>query len=179
MVGRNFLRLKKSLACHLEGGQLVLIILCLLIFPQTVFARVTPEDIVNSQRKNYQTKVQNCSPVNKQKLESLAKQIAEINKFRTDQLERIMEGQAAILDEYQRRSGGTNTEAIEKARYWITYAHEAVAYQAAKIYIFDLSSEGNLKNDVNSTINLVKGELFSARSKVINSGQTLKGVITQ
>ncbi len=53
--------------------------------------------------------------------------------------------QGGILDEFIRRKGeGAGTD---KTRYWITYAHEAVAYQAAKVYIYNLTSEGNLKGE--------------------------------
>lgn len=152
-------------------------LLGLIIFPGGVWARITPEDIVNSKREAYDKTVVNYSEDSKQKLKYFAEKIAQINKSRTDELDRIMITQAAILDEYENRSEGKNKEAIEKARYWITYAHEAVAYQAAKIYIFDLSSEQNKKRDVLSTISLFQSELNSTRSKVINSQKTLTGTI--
>lgn len=180
----------KSLALHpsiklrvfdLRGVILVLMFLWLL-FPGLVFARVTPEEIVNSQKEAYQAKVRNYSPVNKQKLEKLSQEIALVNKKRTDELENIMVAQASILDEYEtrlRKSSGEarKAEAIKNARYWITYAHEAVAYQAAKIYIFNLTSEGNIRNDAVSLINQMAGELNSSRTKVINSQITLEKTI--
>lgn len=132
---------------------------------------------MNSKREAYESRVKNYSPESKQKLENLADKIAEVNKRRTDELDRIMVSQASILDEYERRSGGRNAEQIKQSRYWITYAHEAVAYQAAKIYVFNLSSEGNIKGDVNSTINLLQSELNSTRSKVIYSQKILQGVV--
>lgn len=148
------------------------IIAFLLISPEAE-ARVTPEDIVNYKREAYEEKVGSYSSSNKQKLESLAGQIAAVNKIKTEDLDRIMVTQAVILDEYQNRMGNKNKTQIEKARYWITYAHEAVAYQAAKIYIYNLSSEGNIKNDALNLISLMQGELNSARSKVINSQKIL------
>lgn len=144
-----------------------------------VQARVTPEDIVNSKREIYEEKVKNYSPENKQKLENLAEKIAEVNKKRTDELDRIMVIQAAILDEYQGKMGSKNTAQIEKARYWITYAHEAVAYQAAKIYLYNLSSESNIKNDALNLISLFQGDLNSARSKVIYSQKILKKTVSK
>ncbi len=142
-----------------------------------VQARITPEDIVQAKRAAYEKRVASYSAVHKQALIKLSEDIAAVNKKRTDQLDRIMEVQAAILDEYERRENGKDAENIKTARYWVTYAHEAVAYQAAKIYIFDLSSEGNIKSDANSTINLFQSELNSTRSKVIYSQKILQGVV--
>lgn len=152
---------------------ITIIIIITIIVPRSAFARVTPEDIVNSKREAYSESVKSYSLLNKQKLEKLSGKITAVNKKRTDELDRIMVVQAAILDEYQNRIEGKNTAQIEKARYWITYAHEAVAYQAAKIYIFNLTSEGNMKNDALNLISLMQGELNSARSKVINSQKIL------
>lgn len=144
-----------------------------------VFARVTPEDIVHSQREAYKSRVVNYSAEHKQKLEQLSANITRVNKTRTDDLERNMETQAAILDEYERRANGKNAEGLKKARYWITYAHEAIAYQAAKIYIFNLSGEKNIKNDALSTIGLFQSDLNSARTKAIGSQKVLQEVISK
>ena len=169
---------KKRLAIsHIRCVILMLLILLAMIWPGQVFARVTPEDIVNSKREAYEKTVKNYSFDHKQKLKILSEKIAEINKRRADELDQIMINQARILDEYELRSNGNNKVGIEKARYQITYAHEAIAYQAAKIYIFILNGEGNIKNDALNLISLFEGELLSARSKVIYSGQILKGVI--
>lgn len=167
----------KNLAFHPKGGIVILILLGFILIPSLVFARVTPEDIVQEKRVAYETKVKNYSAINQQKLEKLAKDIALVNKKRTDELENIMIAQGTILDEYENRSVEKNSEAIKNARYWITYAHEAVAYQAAKIYIYNLTSEGNIKNDAVSLINQMAGELNSSKIKVINSQKTLEKTI--
>lgn len=161
----------------LKGVTIILILLGIMFFPGNVFARVTPEDIVKAQRRAYDAKIKNYSLDHRQKLENLQDRIALLNKVKTDQLGRAMEVQALILDEYERRVGGKDTEDIKKARYWVTYAHEAVAYQAAKIYIFGLSNEKNIKNDTISTINLFQSDLNSTRLKVVNSQKILQGVI--
>ncbi|MDO8639039.1 MAG: hypothetical protein Q7R43_05685 [Candidatus Daviesbacteria bacterium] len=164
---------------------IIVFFLFTLISPQIIEARITPEDIVQEKRVVYETKVKNYSAQDKQKLEKLSQDIALVNKKRTDELENIMIAQGNILDEYESRQKGPsgnlrmnkNVEAIKNARYWITYAHEAVAYQAAKIYIYNLTSEGNIKNDAVSLINQMAGELNSSRTKVINSQKTLEKTI--
>lgn len=156
---------------------IIVIIFSVLLLPTCVFARVTPEDIVNTKKEAYEKVVKNYSYQNQQKLKTLSEKIAQINKKRADQLGYIMETQAGILDEYERRANGKNVEQIKKARYWITYAHEAVAYQAAKIYVFELSNEQNLRRDVLSTISLFQNELESTRKKVIYSQKILFEVV--
>ncbi|MBI4039895.1 hypothetical protein HY389_00895 [Candidatus Daviesbacteria bacterium] len=155
----------------------ILIAALFLLWPTISLARVTPEDILNTRIADYLSKVKNYSAADKQKLEDLSQAVAVVNKTRTDQLERIMLTQAAILDEYQKRFPNKNGDGVDKARYWITYAHEAVAYQAAKVYVFDLTSEKNIKNDALNLISLFQSDLNSARSKVINSQNILRGVI--
>lgn len=152
----------------------VLIFILFLIPTQDVYARITPHDIVKASKGVYEKKLKFYAVSNKQKLDKMEGLIAQVNKTRTDQLAQIIQKQAAILDEYQKRVGDKNAKGIDNARYWITFAHEAVAFQAAKIYIFDLTSEKNLIQDVDSTINLLQSDLNLTRLKVINSQKTLK-----
>jgi len=175
------MRTISNLGLHPWGVIIVLLLWWQIILPVTVFARVTPEDIVNSKKEAYESRVVNYSAAHRQNLEIFSKKIVEVNKKRTDELDRIMVAQALILDEYETRLGsggqGRRADEIEKARYWITYAHEAVAYQAAKIYIFDLSGESNITRDALNTISFFQSELNSARSKVINSQKILTDVV--
>ncbi|OGE38862.1 hypothetical protein A3D25_03460 [Candidatus Daviesbacteria bacterium RIFCSPHIGHO2_02_FULL_43_12] len=150
----------------------------------TIYARVSQEDIVNSQKENYAQKVAGYSAENKFKLESLSQKIVGINKKRTDELEQLTLTMGEVLDEYQARMGDEKRPAYEReqdavgnARYWITFAHEAIAFQAGKIYIFNLTSEGNLKSDASSTINLFQSNLEYARAKTIYALNLLKGVV--
>lgn len=157
---------------------LTLLILTFFLLAPTIHAkRITPEDIVNSKKQAYSQKIAQYSQGNKQKLEQVSKKIAETNKKRTGELSRIMLSQGEILDEYQKRLGDKSNDSIEKSRYWITFAHEAVAYQAAKIYVFDLTSEASLNNDAFATINKFQSELNYARAQVIKSQGILESVI--
>lgn len=162
---------------NLKIGTFLVILALTLVFPPITQARVTPEDIVNSKREAYEIKVKNYSSQNQENLKNISDSIAQVNKKRADQLDKIMAVQAAILDEYLRRHNGKNSEATDKARYWVTFAHEAVAYQAAKIYIFDLRGEASIKNDMLSTISLFQSDLNSTRSKVIYSQEVLKRLV--
>lgn len=146
-------------------------------FPVVVQARVTPEDIVNAKRDKYQEKVNTYTSDNKAKLSQLSQSIVDLNQLLCTKLTESMSMQAAILDEYERRVGEKQSEEIKDARYWITYAHEAVAYQAAKNYVPDLSTQSNIKNDQLSMINLFQNEMMATRKKVLFSQTTLAKVI--
>lgn len=158
---------------------LVITLLCLLtlLTANNIFARTTPLDIVNSQRSDYEAKVKYYLPEDKQKLENISGQIAVINRKRTDQLDQIMLTQGKLLDEYLRRHDFKSTESTDRARYYITFAHEAVAFQAAKIYIYDLTSESHLSQDALSLINKFQSELEYAKNAVVHSQQVLTGVL--
>lgn len=161
----------------------------LLVGCQTVYARVTPEDIVNQKREAYNQRVKNYSSENKHKLETFSQKIAEVNKKSTDELSQNMGRQAQILEEYIRRTGADpryQTDGIhrnldnrvENARYFLTFAHEAVAFQAAKIYIFDLTNESNIKTDANKLVTQLQSDLNILRGKVIKSQNIIKILVT-
>lgn len=159
---------------------LSLVFLISLSLPSPVLARTTPADIVNSKLDSYNQTVANYSLQSKQKLEEISQKIALINKKRTEELEKIVLVQGEILDEYQRRLGEDDRPAYERrqdaldtARYWITFAHEAIAYQAGKVYVFNLNGEASLRNDILRTISLFQSELEYAKAKTIYAKQLL------
>jgi hypothetical protein len=167
---------------------LALLTFVLVIVPHSS-ARTTPEDIVQSQRQTFNQRVSKYSETNKQKLEQYSKKIADLNKKQTDALTVNMERQSEILDEYidrnnieERQADGITRnlqDPIENARYWITYAHEAVAYQAAEIYIFNLSSESNIKGDLNAKINELNADMNILKGKVEKSRKIVEDLVSK
>ncbi len=169
------------------------ILLCLILiliasfFAAATSARTTPADILNSQKSVYDQKVALYSPNHKQTLEDLSQKIAGLNKKITTELGQNMERQGQILEEYIRRNsleeksnnGITRnlSEPVENARYWLTFAHEAVAYQAAKIYIFNLTSEANIKSDADAAISLLESDTNILSSKVLKSQKIIKNLV--
>ncbi len=152
------------------------------------FARTTPEDIINAQKESYQQRIQNYSPAGKQKLELWEKKIETFNDQRCAELEHIMETQGLILDELIKRNevaekkmtdGKTRnlSDPIENARYWITYAHEAVAFQAAKVYVFNATGENAINQNILSTINTMQGDLNVLRTKVQKSQTIMETLV--
>lgn len=156
-----------------------LLILFSLFYIPVIKARTTPEDIVNAQKTTYEQKVKNYAPDSKKKLDQYYQKIADLNKKATDSYEDNMVRQAQILDEYVRRNPNKNSSDVENARYWLTFAHEAVAFQAGKIYIFDLSGESFIKSDINSTISNLESDLSTLKAKVAKSQNIIKSLVTK
>lgn len=167
----------------------LLLILIVSFFAAAVSARTTPEDILNSKRSAYAQKVQNYSSIHKQKLEDLSQKIANLNKKITDDLNLNMEKQGQILEEYTRRNNLEKVsndgikrnlnEPMENARYWLTFAHEAVAYQAAKTYVFNLTSEANIRGDTNTAISLLESDINTLRSKIAKSQKIIRNLVLE
>lgn len=153
-------------------------------FAGPAFARTTPEDIYNEQLQGYEAKRQTFSLENQKKLDQYQQEIKNLNTFITGELEHNTLRQGEILNEYILRNDIPTvpetdgirrnlTDPVENARYWITYAHEAIAYQAAKNYLFSLSSEANIDRDITLQINALQGDTGVLKGKVEKSKQAL------
>lgn len=162
--------------------------LIFLTFPHLTQARVSQEDIVNSRLETYNQSLSNFSPQGQQTVKTYTQKIQDLNKLETDRLEQIMIKQGQILDEYIRRQGyeedggadGINrnlSKPVENARYWLTYAHEAIAFQAAKTYLPSLGSEQNLKSSLISNLNSLQADINGLNSKVLKSQQIIKSLV--
>lgn len=167
---------------------LIFVISLILILPSSSFARTTPEDIINAQKEVYNQRIKNYSPENQQRVTKASEKVALFNKEKTAYLGALMERQGEILDEYIYRTGADPRYAtdgikrnlendVENARYWLTYAHEAVAYQAAKVYVINLTSEASIKGNINSTISSMEYDLNTLRGKVIKSQNIIKELV--
>lgn len=161
-----------------------LLVLALSVFASTISARTTPEDIYNQNRQAYETKRQTFSLENQKKLDAYEDEIKALNAFITKELENNTLEQGEILDEYIRRNNIPTvpetdgikrnlSDPLENARYWITYAHEAIAFQAAKNYMFSLSSEANVNRDITIQIQALQGDIGVLKGKVEKSKQAL------
>lgn len=161
-----------------------LLVLALSVFASTISARTTPEDIYNQNRQAYETKRQTFSLENQKKLDAYEDEIKALNAFITKELENNTLEQGEILDEYIRRNNIPTvpetdgikrnlSDPLENARYWITYAHEAIAFQAAKNYMFSLSSEANINRDITIQIQALQGDIGVLKGKVEKSKQAL------
>jgi hypothetical protein len=175
----------------MKSAFLVLLLILWTFSAQNALARTTPQDILNAQMDSFNQATKNYSPQSKQKLQKIMADVTEINKKRTAELEAITEMQGEILDEHQRRlgkdylndafhspnDGRDSSDPIEKARYWITFAHEAVAYQAAKTYLPNPTGEQNLKRDSLNLVSAMQSDLETTKAKVLNSQKMLEAAV--
>ena len=150
----------------------------------TTFARTTPEDIYNEKRQAYESKRQTYSLENQKKLDQFEQEIKNLNAFITHELENNTLRQGEILNEYILRNNIPTVpetdgiqrnldDPVENARYWITYAHEAIAFQAAKNYLFGLTGEANIDRDIVVQIQALQAETGVLKGKVEKSKQAL------
>jgi hypothetical protein len=163
---------------------LLVLVLLLSTVSTSVFARTTPEDIYNANRETYEKKRQTFSLENQKKLDQYEQEIKLLNAFITKELENNTLIQGEILNEYIIRNDIPTvpetdgiqrnlSDPVENARYWITYAHEAIAFQAAKNYLFSLSSEASIDRDITLQINALQGDIGVLKGKVDKSKQAL------
>jgi len=164
-------------------GILFLILLLIIFIPQT-FARTTPEDIYNEKRQAYESRRQTYSLENQKKLDQFEQEIKNLNAVITRELENNTLRQGEILNEYILRNNIPTVpetdgikrnldDPVENARYWITYAHEAIAFQAAKNYLFSLTGEANINRDIVVQIQALQAETGVLKGKVEKSKQAL------
>ena len=152
--------------------------------PITVQARVNPESIYEDARASYEKKRQSYSLENQKKLDQYEQEIINLNSFISTELENNTLRQGEILDEYINRkkipvvpeTDGIRRnldDPIENARYWITYAHEAIAFQAAKKYLFQLSGQNNTDRDIILQINALQTDIGILKGKIDKSKNAL------
>lgn len=172
----------------MQKGLFLLLVLAFLIATRSMtivtYARTTPEDIYNEKLQAYESRRQTFSLENQKKLDLYQKEIKDLNAFITKELEENTLRQGEILNEYILRNDIPTipetdgikrnlSDPVENARYWITYAHEAIAFQAAKNYLFQLSSEANIERDITLQINALQGDIGVLKGKVDKSKQAL------
>jgi len=152
------------------------------------YARTTPEDIYNANKEVYEKKRQSYSLENQKKLDLYEEEIKNLNKFITSELENNTLRQGEILNEYILRNDIPTvpetdgikrnlSDPVENARYWITYAHEAIAFQAAKNYLFTLSGQSNIDRDITLQINTLQGDIGVLKGKVDKSKNALVSLL--
>ena len=154
-------------------------------------ARTTPADIISSQREVYNQRLKTYSSQSQNKLTDYDKKIADLNKKITQELEANLLRQGQVLEEYSRRQnldlsmGGKDgisrnlQNPTENAQYWLNFAHEAAAYQAAQVYIINLTGEANINRDINSQVSSLEGDINILRGKVLKSQKIIAELVNK
>lgn len=95
-----------------------------------------------------------------------APNLDEVNQKVCNRFEEDLVKMAAIMEELRRRKGITETRVafggvdtpIKRADYWVTFAHEALAYQRAQKF----SSKNNLRYSLEGVV----GKILRAKNEV-------------
>lgn len=138
-------------------------------FTLPVQARITPTDIVNARREDFTKAFNSYTPANQQKIQDIMDAINQSNADTTAILGAIMTYQGNILDEYLSRKKFVETESIKDARYWLTFAHEAIDYQKQRVYIPVLTGQSNINSDLNNLLASYRSQLSYARGTAVKS----------
>lgn len=157
---------------------LATVLLALLALPPLALARTTPEDIVNAQMETLNSTLNSYSPENQQKVRNIIRSTAKANANACTYLEAITARQGAILDEYLSRKNFQETQSIKDARYWLTFAHEAIDYQKQRVYLPQLTGEANIQRDLRVMINNFQSQLNYARGTAVKTQGKILGTVS-
>lgn len=157
-----------------------------LIFPQTIFARVTPGDIHAEKREVFEQSLSKISdPQKRQTMKTVDELLYQTNQDVCDRFDEEVVKMSATLQEFRRRldvedkptvvAFGSGRNQIEDAEYWVNWAAEAVAYQRIQDYTPQFSSDANLKSSAKNSAANLKSNLNGLASKIIKA----KGEVSQ
>lgn len=161
--------------------------LVLLLLPQTVYARVTPNDIYQQKRAAFEAQLNKISDAGKRDNVKQADQLLyDINQRVCAKFDEDLNKLSVILEELKRRNGVTETVVafgqgdtqLDSAAYWLNYAAEAVAYQKIQDYTPTLNLS-NLSGSFTIEINSLKGDLGVLKNKILRAKSEVKKAINQ
>ncbi len=150
--------------------------------PTYVFARVTPDDLLQEKRATFQAnlnKIQNSKK--RQAVINSDLTLQEINQTVCSRFQKDLDKMAAILDEEKRRQNVTKTivaygqgnTPFDSAAYQLNFAAEALAYQKAKDYTPNIGNN-NLLGAVNTNSSNLKSDLGVLQNKILNAKTAVK-----
>lgn len=158
-----------------------------ILIPNTVFARVTPNDIYQEKRTSFEAQINQIkNPVKKDSILKADQELYDVNLKIANRFEVDAFKLASIMDEYKRRKainetrvayGNVNTP-VEQADYWVNFAAEAVAYQKIQDYTPYGISETNMSEPINSSISRMKSDFSVLRGKILKAKSQVEGVLS-
>ncbi|MDO8498877.1 MAG: hypothetical protein Q7S44_03770 [bacterium] len=161
----------------MKFGFLLLLVLSLTLFPSGTLARVTPNDLYQAKRADFESNLSKISDSSKKETVRQADRIlGETNQRVCQRFDVEIAHLAAILEEKKYRQGVSNTvvaygrgnTALDSAAYYLNYAAEAVAYQKIQDYT-PLIGQGNLKGSVNTSMLNLKSNLQTVQGKILKA----------
>jgi hypothetical protein len=163
---------------------LLIILVNLFIAPST-FARVTPEDIYQQTRANFEnnlSKIQDAQK--KQSILSADTELKNINQIVCNRFQLDVDKLSAILEEEKSRQNVTKTVVaygqgntkLDTAAYYLNYAAEALAYQRIQDYTPAIGS-GNYASVINNSAANLKSNLGILQNKILRAKAEVKKAI--
>lgn len=155
------------------------------INPITVFARVTPEDIYQTKRAEFERSLIKIEdPVQKQLVIEADQLLGEINQIVCDKFDINIARMSAILEEEKSRQNITDTVVaygrgstrLDSAAYYLNYAAEALAYQRIQDYTPSIGQK-SIKSSVSSSSNKLKSDLKILQGKILRAKTEMKKVV--
>jgi regulator of protease activity HflC (stomatin/prohibitin superfamily) len=157
----------------------------LILTPVNVFARITPDDIYQEKRVQFQTNLEKMTdPKMKEAVWEADQTLRDINQKVCLRFQLDLDKMAAILDEEKSRENVTKTivaygqgnTPLDSAAYQLNYAAEALAYQKAQDYTPEFSG-GNYKTSINTSSANLKYSLEALQNKILAAKTEIKKAI--
>lgn len=159
---------------------LLFLILNWLFAPTLTHARVTPDDIYQAKRTQFQKQLESVKDQDKrEQVKKADRLLSETNQRVSARFEEDVVKMAAIMEELKVRLNiggqptvvafGQGKTPIENADYWVNYAQEAVAFQKIQDYTPKIWGETSLVGATTASKNRLRGDLGGLRGKVVQA----------
>lgn len=158
------------------------ILIFLSLTPIIVLARVTPNDIYQQTRADFEANLNKVSdPNQKQQIIQADQDLNQINQTVCQRFDIDIAKMAAILEEEKSRQNitsnvvafGMGNTPMDSAEYYLNYAQEAVAYQKIQDYTPQIGS-GNYKQALTNSMNNLQSSLETVQGKILRAKTEVK-----
>ncbi|MFA5932824.1 MAG: hypothetical protein WCV81_01000 [Microgenomates group bacterium] len=169
----------------MAGLILFLVIFINLFFASPTFARITPEDIYQQTRANFENNLSKIQDTQKkQSIITADNELKNINQLVCNRFQLDIDKLSAILEEEKSRQNVTKTVVaygqgntkLDTAAYYLNYAAEALAYQRIQDYTPQIGS-GNYAGAINNSAANLKSNLVSLQNKILRAKSEVKKAI--
>lgn len=153
--------------------------------PVTIYARVTPNDIYQEGRQQFENQLSKFSdPAKRDKVKQVDQALYDINQKVSSRFDGDVAKLSAILEELKSRKNVTKTVVafgqgdtpLDNAAYWVNYAAEAVAYQKIQSYAPQINGN-DITGPINSSKSELRGSLGVLAGKILKAkGEVAKAI---
>lgn len=132
-------------------------------------AKAAYKESMQTAREDFKTKLRAIKDTNKQAtVEKIDARLAEINTTRTEKMSSALARLSTLLEKVAEKTSTSDSALLTAARASLTTSKEAVAAQATKEYVIDISTT-SLRQSVMTTISDLKTDLRTTNQTVIDA----------